>query len=212
MFRGAPPATLLQVQNKKRLINRLEHILGLLRKIGASTDGNRTLVILSLNDVILTKQLDFKYPFGASFLEYWTIRKELGYGMAQLDQLGIESRRAEFAALYSEIQDAFYKDIKDELLSSMERPGGSAVIPRTNVMNNMLKEVTDVLSNAIIDISIMAYNYAKGHTDNVSTVTIQLQAFKTMLLLGQPSVFTGLTKEQLRALHLLVITFIAERK
>jgi len=212
-FAAEPIERLMQVQNKRRLLNRLELSLKTLGTSAATTYKTPVVTLIDVNDAILIKQPDFKYPFDASFLEFFVARRELGFGIEQVKNIVGETKHGSIPIIYNAIRTTFISDFKEELFSAIESDGISSEIKQgINVTTEFIEEVSHVFANAVIDLSVLSYNYAKAQTDNAATVTIQLKAFKTMLLSAIPYEFTGLNVTQLECIRLLTLSYITERK
>lgn len=200
--------SLKQVQNKTRILNGLDIVSANLRKISAVSNPAPKLTLLSANDVILMKQEDFEYPFGASFFELMIVVRECGYGINQIRNISKDHRKGNIIDMFKSFKTEIASNFKDEIYENVKNFCGDRHIGLIVITNDFIEDVSDVIANFMFAIGVSAYNYSKAHTDYISTTTIQLRALKSILLNIVPGAYTSLTPSQIECLSVLTLRFI----
>jgi len=213
VFSTKTTENLTLLKNETLLINRLEVILRALEKLAASVNPERVVTIINPEDVMILMQADFEYPSHGSFFELMHARYVNGLGMNQVKDIHYESKSGTINAVYSILKETITRDFKDKLIGSLGYDiADSKYAKEINIVPDFIEKVSSILTNVVIDFAVQSYNYAKGQTDYATTVTIQLQAFKTIYLMNSPYVSTGLTKGQQDIITTIVLNTIEEKR
>lgn len=194
-----------------RFSNRLTTMQELFPTIQSNGGRSAPVTIARVEDVIIVKQEDFEYPFGASWLEFMLKMKNLGLGKARLDHM-IQVMIAkggsnQIGTLHDTIQKRFIKDIGEKLIPAMN--GVDERMERQiYVQRSFIESLANVMTDFIITMAIQYFNFGVGFTDMAQGTTIQFRAIKTILL-QIPSMHTpALTERQMQFIGDVIPHFI----
>lgn len=209
LFNHVPALTsMVQMGSIDRFVNRLEEIRNHFPSIQASHGCSRPVVLQQVEDVIILRQPDFEYPLGGSWLDFMRVRRKFGGGMSRLEHMANASLNAGFPTLFASIRmqiaERMRKDVSDNLISlivgdELGMNGG------VEIGESFVESIVSTLTDYIIDTGMSMFAYAVGSTNQVSAVTIQLQAMKVIWLQTPTSFIMPFTDRQITFLSDVVL-------
>jgi len=168
-------ASATQTKDLYRLQRLVEQIRDKFIGISNFHSRNEPVYVTTAQNVILCKQYDFQYPFGASWFELMHKAHELGLGRERLE-VACRGHSTTVTAMY----EAIKKDIREQVLpaiKSLDPRMGSLVI----VNNSFIDEVASVIVDFMVYLSIQMYSYVAAGTDSATATTIQYRAINIIL-------------------------------
>jgi hypothetical protein len=199
-----------QSSNRSRILNRIGVIEKEMKKIASRESRTAKLTLKTIDDVILLKQVDFEYPHGGSFIEYFSTRMKRGRGHKQLlVHNSPNSIREAVKKIYADHRQTLQENYKTKILEALKEDN---IIDRINLTPSFLDEMGDLLINLHVDLAVSFYNYVRGATNRVSTTTINLQALRIIFSLDNLGSYTGLIMDHYIWLGDIVPGFIQARK